>query len=121
MDAWCYRHVAPLALAGRRDCLVWCSYGPRPAALVKKRHLGPIPLIKIERGKRLLWGVWDGWDGSWDGLGRTLGRIKCAKSPMFTGLGTVGRINWGGRRGRRYDDRQKWLFIPTPAQLLVSQ
>jgi hypothetical protein len=32
----------------------------------------------------------------WDGLGRTLGRIKCAKSSMFTGLGTVGRINWGG-------------------------
>jgi hypothetical protein len=39
---------------------------------------------------------WDGWDGSWDGLGRTLGRIKHAKSSMFTGLGTVGRINWGG-------------------------
>jgi len=40
--------------------------------------------------------LWDGRDGCWDGLGRTLGRIKCAKSPMFTGLGTVGRINWGG-------------------------
>jgi len=39
---------------------------------------------------------WDGWDGSWDGLGRPLGRIKHAKSSMFTGLGTVGRINWGG-------------------------
>jgi hypothetical protein len=42
--------------------------------------------------------LWDGWDGSWDGLGRTLGRIKCAKSSMFTGLGTVGRINWGGEK-----------------------
>jgi hypothetical protein len=37
--------------------------------------------------------LWDGRDGSWDGLGRTLGRIKHAKSSMFTGLGTVGRIN----------------------------
>jgi len=32
-------------------------------------------------------------------LGRTLGRIKHAKSSMFTGLGTVGRINWGGEAG----------------------
>jgi hypothetical protein len=42
---------------------------------------------------------WDGWDGSWDGLGRQLGRIKCAKSPMFIGLGTMVRINWGGEEG----------------------
>ena len=28
-----------------------------------------------------------------------LGRIKCAKSSMFTGLGTVGRINLGGVEG----------------------
>jgi hypothetical protein len=55
----------------------------RGAALVKNSHSSL---------------VWDGWDGSWDGLGRTLGRIKCAKSSMFTALGTVGRINWGGER-----------------------
>jgi hypothetical protein len=47
-------------------------------------------------GKMHDWAFWDGWDGSWDGLGRTLGRIKCAKSSMFTGLGTVGWMNWGG-------------------------
>jgi hypothetical protein len=38
--------------------------------------------------KEPLEGSWDGWDGSWDSLGRTLGRIKCAKSTMFIGLGT---------------------------------
>ena len=33
----------------------------------------------------------------WDGLGRIVGRIECEKYPMFTGLGTVGRIKWGIR------------------------
>jgi len=61
---------------------------PQPYAC---RTLKPA-LVKKSQLSRL----WDGWDGSWDGLGRTLGRIKCAKSSMFTGLGTVGRINWGG-------------------------
>ena len=51
--------------------------------------------VKSSRNQRLTWVLGDGWDGSWDGLGRTLGRIKCAKSSMFIGLGTVGRINWG--------------------------
>jgi hypothetical protein len=35
---------------------------------------------------------------NWAGLGRMLGRIEWAKYSMFTGLETVGRINWRGIR-----------------------
>jgi hypothetical protein len=51
--------------------------------------------------------AWDGWDGSWDGLGRTLGRIKHAKSSMFTGLGTVGRIIWGRKLSPKSEARNQ--------------
>jgi len=33
----------------------------------------------------------------WDGLGRIVGRIESEESPMFTGLGTMGRLKWGVR------------------------
>jgi hypothetical protein len=31
----------------------------------------------------------------WDGLGRPVGRLQRAKSPVFTGLGTTGRVYKG--------------------------
>ena len=52
----------------------------------------------------------------WDGLGRPVGRVESAKSLVFTGLGTTGRVYRGERgvAGREAHQAGSEILKPRP-------